>query len=109
MKKVYSNIFVIFSLFLILLCMTSCGSKTVFGTYINENDSKEYYTLNEDYTWESHKSSGTFKYTDGEPKIHFTDENGEKFSFSILEFERLVVEEYSEKHEIYMIEFYEKK
>lgn len=55
MKKVYSNILVLFSLFMIVFCMASCGSKTVFGTYVNDNNSNEYYTLKEDYTWESHK------------------------------------------------------
>lgn len=109
MKKVYSNILVLFSLFMIVFCMASCGSKTVFGTYVNDNNSNEYYTLKEDYTWESHKNSGTFTYVDGESKIDFTDDDGNSFSYSLTNYKTLIVKELDETTDMYYLCIYTKK
>ena len=109
MKKVYSNILVLFSLFMIVFCMASCGPKTIFGTYINESNSNEYYTLKKDYTWESHENSGTFTYVDGQSTIDFIDADGKKFILEIFEYKYLRIEEIDEELQLMVTTYYTKK
>lgn len=108
------KLFIVFNLFLIIFSLPSCELKTVFtendtvfGTYYDYSQT-EYYTLNEDYTWESHEGSGTFIYIDSKSEVVFTDVQGNTFSFKSVEFKYLKKEVLDENIGLVITTYYSK-
>ena len=83
-------------------------TSTVFGTYASE-DGNIYYTLREDYTWESHDNCGTFTYVEAEETVYFTTESGVEFSFEVIDNELLRYEFMDENIGISIYHYYMKK
>lgn len=110
--------FRMFSIFVCLGFFCSCSflsdvlnkpdTTTIFGTYASENGNI-YYTLKDDYTWESHNDHGTFIYDDVEETVYFTTKTGEEFNFVSIDFYLLREEIYDEKLGFPITYYYTKK